>query len=211
MGYIFLDESGDLGFDFSKDKTSKFFIITFIFVKHKRILEKIVKQIFRKLTGKERKYTKGILHCYKTKPSVRKAVLSKLSSTDVSIIAIVLNKNKVYTKLKNEKHVLYNYVTNILLDRVFTKNLVPTSEIIHLIASKRETNKFLNENFRNYIRDSNRQKIDIKAEIRTPIEEKSLQIADFASWAIFRKYELNDMEYYNIIKNVISEENFLFS
>jgi hypothetical protein len=28
--YIFLDESGDLGFDFTKRKTSKFFVMTLL-------------------------------------------------------------------------------------------------------------------------------------------------------------------------------------
>ncbi len=210
MGFIFLDESGDLGFDFTKKKTSRYFIITFLFVRNKRTLEKLIKQIFRTLSVKERKYIKGILHSNKAKPIIRKTVLSKISLNDISIIAIILNKNKVYTKLQNEKHILYNYVTNILLDRIYTKELIPSDEIIHLVASRRETNKFLNENFRNYINSSNQRKLEIKVEIKTPGEERCLQIVDFASWAIFRKYELNDSEYYGIIKNVICEENFLF-
>jgi len=28
ISYIFLDESGDLGFDFTKKRTSKFFVVT---------------------------------------------------------------------------------------------------------------------------------------------------------------------------------------
>ena len=35
MAYIFMDESGDLGFNFKKAKTSKNFIITFLFVAEK--------------------------------------------------------------------------------------------------------------------------------------------------------------------------------
>ena len=210
MGYIFLDESGDLGFHFTKKKTSKYFIVTFLFTSNKRNLEKLIKQIFRKLSVKERKYNKGILHCNKANPKLRRTVLSKISANDVRIISIILNKNKVYTKLQNKKQILYNYVTNILLDRIYTKDLIPTDETIHLIASRRETNKFFNENFKNYIAQSNRKKLNVKVEIKTPGEEKCLQIVDFASWAIFRKYESNDPEYYKIIENVISEENFLF-
>jgi len=44
MAFIFLDESGDLGFNFKKKKTSKFFVITFLFVKDKGPIEKIVKK-----------------------------------------------------------------------------------------------------------------------------------------------------------------------
>jgi len=39
MAYIFLDESGDLGFDFSKKRTLKFFIITFLFVSKKKFIQ----------------------------------------------------------------------------------------------------------------------------------------------------------------------------
>jgi len=35
MAYIFMDESGDLGFDFSKKKTTTFFLVTFIFTTSK--------------------------------------------------------------------------------------------------------------------------------------------------------------------------------
>jgi len=38
-----------------------------------------------------------------------------------------------------------------------------------------------------------------------------LQAVDFVSWAIFRKYERNDYEYYDVIKDKIVEEKLLFS
>lgn len=40
--------------------------------------------------------------------------------------------------------------------------------------------------------------------------EKCLQAVDFISWAIFRKYEQSDYEYYEIIKNKIIGESLLF-
>ena len=128
-------------------------------------------------------------------------------------MTIYLNKNKVYTRLQDEKQVLYNYVTNILLDRVYTKRIIPIRmKNIELIASRRETNKFLNENFKSYLNNQakNRHRVDIKVQIKTPSEEKTLQAVDFVSWAIFRKYEYADDTFYNIIKNRMVEENPLF-
>ena len=128
-------------------------------------------------------------------------------------MTIYLNKNKVYTRLQDEKQVLYNYVTNILLDRVYTKRIIPIRmKNIELIASRRETNKFLNENFKSYLNNQakNRHSVDIKVQIKTPSEEKTLQAVDFVSWAIFRKYEYADDTFYNIIKNRMVEENPLF-
>jgi len=40
MAYIFLDESGDLGF--KKSNSSNYFIVTFLFVESKRAIEKVV-------------------------------------------------------------------------------------------------------------------------------------------------------------------------
>ncbi len=211
MAYIFLDESGDLGFDFKKKKTSRIFVITCLFVDNKRPIEKIVKKTHSELRKKYKRRF-GILHCFKEKPITRQRLLKRLREKDCVIMTIYLNKKKVYTKLKNEKQVLYNYVTNILLDRIYSKKLIPVGRQIELIASRRETNKFLNENFKNYLnlQARNGHKIDVKVHIRTPSEEKSLQVVDFVSWAIFRKYQYKDDSYYNLIKNKIAEENPLF-
>jgi len=139
-------------------------------------------------------------------------MLNKLAQKDLKIMTVYLNKEKVYTKLHKEKDVLYNFVTNILLDRICTKKLIPKKEKICLVASRKETNKFLNENFKNYLTDQvkSNHKLDIEVEIKTPHEEKSLQAVDFLSWSIFRKYEYDDESYYEIIKEKIYEENILF-
>jgi hypothetical protein len=52
--------------------------------------------------------------------------------------------------------------------------------------------------------------LDLRIEIKTPAEEKSLQAVDFVSWAIFRKLEFGDDTYYNYIKKKIVEEDSLY-
>jgi len=212
MAYIFLDESGDLGFNFEKKKTSKIFVITLLFTDNKRPIEKIVKKTHSELRKKyKRKF--GALDAVREKPITRQRLLKRLDEKDCVIMTIYLNKKRVYTKLQEEKAVLYNYVANILLDRIYTKKIIPIEKTIELIASKRETNKFLNENFKNYLDSQvkNRHKTRIKINIKTPSDEKSLQVVDFVSWAIFRKYEYGDDSYYNLIKNKVVEENSLYS
>ena len=211
MAYIFLDESGDLGFN-PKKKSSKYFVVTVLTTSDKKTIKKLVKKFHSKLRKKIRKLSGGILHAYKEKPSTKKRILSGLAGIDCLIMAIYLNKSKVYTKLKEEKHILYNYVANILLDRIMRKRFTFSRSKIFLIASKRETNKFLNENFKNYLKNqvSNRHKVDMAVEIKTPAQERSLQAVDFVSWSIFRKYEHGDETYYNLIKSKVIEENSLF-
>lgn len=211
MSFIFMDESGNLGFDFNKKGTTSYFLITFLFSENKRPIEKCVKKVH---SGLRRKYKKvGVLHAYIEEPATKKRLLSLLAKKDCKVMTILLNKKRVYTKLQDEKPVLYNYVTNILLDRIFTKKLVQSDDPIELIASRKETNKFLNENFKTYLHSqlAVNHNIKISISIKTPAEQKALQAVDFISWAIFRKYEYKDDAYYNIIKDNIIEENPLFS
>jgi hypothetical protein len=175
-------------------------------------VEKVVKKIFTGFSKKEVRNHHGMLHFFKEKPSTRKRVLKMLNNKDIKIIYIYLNKKKVYTKLQNEKHVLYNYVTNILLDRICTNGIIPTDRPIKLVASQRETNRFLNDNFSQYLQSQvvNNHKIDIEIIIKTPRQEKCLQIADAVSWSLFREIEHKDGEYIEIIKDKIVEKNPLF-
>lgn len=211
MAYLFLDESGDLGFNFRKKKSSKVFVITCLFTENKRPIEKIIKKTHSELRKKYKRRF-GVLHCVKEKPITRQRLLKRLAEKECFIMSIYLNKKKVYTKLQNEKPVLYNYVTNILLDRIYSRKIIKTKNKISLFASKRETNKFLNQNFKNYLNQQvkNRHQTNIEILIRSPHEEKALQAVDFVSWAIFRKYEHQDENYYNLIRKKIIEENPLF-
>ena len=212
MSYIFLDESGDLGFNFKKMGTSNFFIVTFLFIPgSSRPIEKIVRKTHSELR-KKRKRKIGVLHAVNERPVTRQRLLRRLTEKECNVMTIYLNKKKVYTKLQDEKQVLYNYVTNILLDRVYSKKYLPLDQKIELIASKRETNKFLNQNFTDYLNrqiTNNHQRV-INIKIKTPAEDKCLQVVDFVCWSMFRKYERSDDGYYNIIKSKIIEESPLF-
>jgi hypothetical protein len=204
-----MDESGDLGFDFSRRGTSRFFVITFLCCERKRPIEKCVKKVHGGLRKKYRRI--GTLHAYREEPATRRRLLSLLAQ-DCWIMTILLNKRKVYTQLQDEKAVLYNYVTNILLDRVSSKRLLPGSDRFEIVASQKETNRFLNQNFASYLTSqmAKNHRISVTIAIRTPAHERVLQAVDFVSWAVFRKYERGERTYYDIIRKRIVEENALF-
>lgn len=154
MNYLFMDESGDLGFDLSKEKTTTNFIITIVYFSNPRKLHSIVKKIHR-LKRIHSPKSSSILHAYKETKSIR----------------------------------------------------------VKLIASRKDTNKFLNKNFKQYLENNastNTITIKISVDIKNPQEEKCLQTVDFISWAIFRKYEHQDENYRNIIKGHLIEEGWLY-
>ena len=209
---VYMDESGDLGFDFTKSKTSRYFVVSFIFTSHPRQLDKMVNKIFSGFSKIEVKNHHGVMHCYKEHPKNRVRLLNNLASSDTVVLTLKLDKTKVYTRLHDEKHVLYNYVVNILLDRMITKKLVPLNGAIRFVASRRETSKFLNDNFVNYLNSqtSFNHTLDIRTEIIKPAQEKGLQVVDFVAWSYFRKYEHGDSSYADIIKSITVEEGRLF-
>jgi len=208
MLYIFLDESGDLGFN---ERSSRWFILSIILTSNHRKVEKCVKRVHK---GLKKKYKKvGELHAYHSDSVTKKRILRMLSGVqDIEIYSIILNKKKVYTDLKNQKNYLYNYTANILLDRLYNKKNFRKGVNVLICIDQRETNKFLKKNFMDYLNNSLIKKGDgnFKIKIRPSQSEKCLQAVDFISWAIFRKYEKNDYEYYEIIKNKIVGESLLF-
>ncbi len=208
MAYIFLDESGDLGFSRT---SSKWFLFTILLTDNHRKVEKVIKKIRKSLT---KKFKLKELHAYNSDTATRHRMLKMLAELeDIKVMCIILNKEKVYTDLQNQKSHLYNYTANILLDRLHNQNLIQTDEPISLYIDQKDTNRFLRENFENYLMQNlvdrgNNGRIEIN--IRPSHTEKCLQAVDFVSWAIFRKYESGDAEYYDDIKEKIIEERLLF-
>lgn len=206
--YLFLDESGDLGF---KSKSSKWFIFTLVVVEDNRSLERVIKKERKNL---KKKYQKSFseLHAYHCDDITRKRVLKSLAELDISVVTTILNKEKVYIDFQNQKNYLYNYSANILLERLINKNIIRDDDILDLVVDKKDTKKNLKNNFINYITEGmdSRRNGNFKMQLSKSHEEKGLQAVDFLSWAIFRKYEKGDYEFYEIIKDKIIEESLLF-
>lgn len=208
MSYVFLDESGDLGFN---ERSSRWFILTVVLTNNHRRIEKCIKKVHK---GLKKKYKKiGELHAYHADAATKKRVLKLLAETeDLKIFCIILNKKKIYVDLQNQKKYLYNYTANILLDRLHNKNIFKAEDKIFIYIDQRETNKFLKRNFEDYLKKNlaKRGNNNFEIKIKPSHTEKCLQAVDFISWAIFRKYEKGDYEYYEMIKNKVIEENLLF-
>jgi hypothetical protein len=73
MLYLYLDESGDLGFDFVNKKPSKYFVVTILVVKgheaNRRLINGVKKTLRRKLNPKNK----------------RKRIVSELKGTKTTI------------------------------------------------------------------------------------------------------------------------------
>mgnify|MGYP001616373741 CR=1 FL=1 len=99
--------------------------------------------------------------------------------------------------MQKNKKFLYSYLANALLEYCFNETLFGCHELINIVIDKKDTNKSISTEFKNYLKNNFSQKIsgEMRFEIKPSYTNKCLQAVDFASWAIFRKYEQNDLEY----------------
>ena len=206
--YIFLDESGDLGF--SKG-SSKWFLFTLVVVDDARKLERIIKKVRRSLNKKHKVHLPE-LHSYHCDDITRTRVLRSLAQEDIFVVTTVLNKTKVYVDLQNQKNYLYNFTANIILDRLMNTKIINPDTYISLVVDRKDTKKHLRDNFISYITKAmnNRREGAFNMSLAASHDEKGLQAVDFISWSIFRKYEKGDYQFYEIIKDKIVDERLLF-
>jgi Protein of unknown function (DUF3800) len=202
MTHIYLDESGDLSFDFTKKGTSKFFIITVLISENKVALDRLIKKINLEVVRMSKgKSIPNMLHASKQSDKIRIKLLTELISKDVQIDYICIDKRQSLKYLSYDKHRLYLDLTISLIDNVLKNSHLQST--IQLIASKRETDKNLNEKFINGIESFFDNKVSV--EIQIPQNEKGLQVVDFCSWGIFRKYEYGDDSFYEIFEEKLLE------
>lgn len=207
--YIYLDESGDLGFDLTKKGTSKYFLLTMVLTKEPKKLANCIKHL--KQQSLQKKYRKIPEIKFNNSPEAfRKKVIKKLSHQEIFILVFCLNKIKVVTKLHNKKDKVYNYITGLLFDKIF--NFANPGEDLILTVDKVKVGKVQIEDFNFYLDLrlflAGQTKWKLKVLHADSQKDRCIQAVDFISGSIFRKYERNDLSLYNIIKGKIITEIF---
>jgi hypothetical protein len=131
-----------------------------------------------------------------------------LAKADVSVAVVRLDKRRVVTAA-DDRHKLYNQAVNALLDRIFSRGVVPGGTLIQLIASQRETNGFLNETFAASVSDSVRSRLGVRPEVQiAPTSaHKGLQAVDCVSYGFFVKYEHGDPSYADLVADKLVEDS----
>jgi hypothetical protein len=203
MTAIYFDESGDLGFDFSKKGTSNQFLVTFLIIKNKRSVSTLVKKTFKSLPSAIKRKNSGVLHAQYEKPSTVIRLLKGLARKEIQIASMLLNKrNMIISGNPNE---LYASIVISLINRLYADGVFADDEHVSLIASQRNTSKSLNNRFSESV-VNNAQVTKFTVNILKPAEDKCLQAVDFVSWALWQKYTRQDLTFTNLIMDKILYE-----
>jgi len=203
MAYIYMDESGDLGFN-NYELNSKFFIITFLIANNEKEISNVMKNLYKWMEGKKvRRKKSAFFHANQEwKASVKRA-LDLASRRDIKVVSLVLQKDIISRKDKENIHSLYNKAVWYLLEQCERRNYLTYKDKHYFIASRKETKRQLNENFISYLASSHSDLLDIDIIIDNPSQIKWLELVDPISFAIYQKYEYWDLELYSVIKNKI--------
>lgn len=209
MWYLYLDESGDLGFDFVNKKPSKFFTISILAISSQEANQKLIKAakitLRRKLnSSKNRHRLVRELKGTGTKLEIKKYFFSKAKDIKFGIYSITLNKKRVYDRLTKNKSHVYNYVSRKVLDEIpFEKN---SGSRVQLIIDKSMAKPEIAE-FNSYIR----RQLEGRLSPNIPLdiyhwlshENYGLQVSDLFCYGIFKNHERGDSEWRDIFADKV--------
>jgi hypothetical protein len=208
--HLFLDEPGDLGFDFDIKNPSKKFVIT-ILVAGQQI--GIKSAVNRTLKNKLRQKKKGRfikeLKGANTTMEIKQYFYRQISRQDDWFLqTIILDKASLLNNksLIANKNRIYNILSKNILDGI---DAVNNSAVAHLYVDKSKTVKEMDV-FNTYIRSNLESNMPVNATLNIAHLDShnnaGLQAVDMFCYGIARKYELNDAEWYNIFSSRIQRE-----
>lgn len=206
--YIYLDESGDLGFDFNKRATTDYFVVTLLLVRNKQNKIKIDKAVERTLknkinVGKRAKKPENELKGTKTSLGVKEYFYRQIEKAEFEIYTIALNKRRVFKYLQENHERLYNYVARLVIDQIPFRG-AKAKIVLSLDKSKsRKEIKEFNRYLFNQLEGVLPLKIPLEIYHLASYESKGVQAADLFCWGVFRKYERGDTKWYKVFKEKI--------
>lgn len=215
--YIFVDESGEM--DFSK-KGSKHYMFHFL-VKHRpfnlheyisNYRYQILERGLDPLNGK--RFDIEYFHAHKDNKYIKNELFNIISTFDkekVKVYSYILEKSKVYPEKRQERDAFYidnlTYSIGKLLDKLsIDKNFVIITDNLPILKNKQKQIKALRTGIKEYLK---RKNLTLRYDIfhHCSASSVNLQIIDYIGWAVHRKYEMDDVNYYNKIKEYIIDED----
>lgn len=202
--YIYLDESGDLGFDFSKAKTSRYFVITLLVCHSKQVQDGFKTAVNRTLKNKlnHKKINKrdvAELKGSQTTLAIKQYFAKQLPKAGWDIYSVTLNKARTLDHLRTRtgKKKLYNFLAHFILDRVrFPPDVPMVSLIVDRCKNKEEI-----KDFNAYMANQLEALLPLNAQLQidhlSSEENAGLQAVDMFCWGIARKDDVNETEWFD--------------
>jgi hypothetical protein len=213
---IFLDESGDLGFDATKQGSSKKFVITLLVCESESVAHQIKTAGKRTLKNKlNHKKKSRVIHELKgtgTTLTIKKYWHHNLPNNGWAIYTVSINKSRVDEHLtsKSGKKKFYNFMARFILEKV---DSLQTTKHVRLVVDKCKNREEMKD-FNRYVENQLQAMMPLNASLHIEHESSQnshgLQAVDLFCWGIFRKYECNDKAWYSVYRSSIVFETEYF-
>jgi hypothetical protein len=209
--YIFLDESGDLGFDFWKTGTSRHFVISLLVCQNKHAQDEFRRAVARTLKHKlnHRKNSKRTVAELKgtgTTFAIKQYFFRQLPGNGWQIYSVTLNKLRVDTQLRSKagKKKLYNFLARFILEKVpFPEEVRQVSLVVDRCKNKEEI-----KDFNQYMVNQLEALLPLNARLNIDHlgshESAGLQAVDMFCWGIARKDGRRDSEWFAVFQDKVS-------
>jgi hypothetical protein len=204
--YVYLDESGDLGFG---QGGTKYFTIAFVTTEDPVAFRRCIKKVKIKYHVPREVELKGST----TKKAIKEDLLKRFLNVDIEIHAITVKKANVEPKLRRDTNILYNYMAGLsLVERILEE---PVNARVIIIVDRRVISITSGFNFNEYLRykiwyEGGRQDIDLEIHHLDSHRVDVIQGIDIICNSIFRKYNSNNNSLFNIIRDKVKTDKRLF-
>ena len=204
--YVYLDESGDLGFG---QGGTKYFTIAFVIVEAPILFRRCVKAVKIKHHIPREVELKGNT----TREVVKKDLLSRFLKLDMEVHAITVKKENVEPKLRKDTNILYNYMVGLsLVERILRE---PAGAKVVINVDRRIISITSGFNFNQYLSykiwyERERRDIDLEIHHLDSHQAYAIQGIDVICNSIFRKYNSNNYALFNIIRGKVKSDKKLF-
>lgn len=215
MWHLYLDESGDLGFDFQAKSPSRFLTIAVLATSQDQMVKRIRTAVRRTLKNKVNRGKKNEqeLKGSSTDIAVKRYFYRIIKDCKFGVYAVTLNKIRVFDELLRGSDAadrLYNWVARLVLEKIPFER---TNEPVELIVDKSKGKGGM-ARFDQYLKSQLAGRLDPRIPIhihhRNSAADPGLSAIDLFCWGIFRRHERQDEVWYQeYAAKVLCDERYL--
>ncbi len=203
--HVFADEAGD--FAFNRQGGSRYFIIGSVTMESCRIGAEMLE--LRRELALDDKIGQGYseFHAAEDRQAIRNIVFDLLASHDFRVDATILDKTKTLPRLARDRLRFYKTAWYLHFQYVAPRIVGPKDDLL-VVASALQISK-KKAVLGHAVEDVVNQVVQART-YRTAFwpaqADPCLQVADYVTWAIQRKYERGDSRSYDLIQDRIASE-----
>jgi hypothetical protein len=204
--YVFSDEAGN--FDFSRNpNASRYFIVCAVDMADCDIGLKLLE--LRRELAWEGLPLGDYFHASEDKQVVRDRVFAFIEKFDFRIYAQILEKSKAQPKMRVATERFYQYAWLYLFRYCMPRIVRPNEQLMVTTASigKKKGQVVFSDAIRDVLSQTvGVPKANWRAVFWSAASDPCLQVADYCTWAIQKKWERNDTRSYELVKSKIVHE-----